>query len=371
LRELAYPIIVCGTELSGKTALCLGLFQKFQEIGLRVGYFKPIGFGLKTVEGRLVDPDTVTMKEVLSLKESLEVITPIVLGRWYLELLSDERQRLVERVVEAYGELSRGKDLVIVEGPPRPETLTCMGCDVPRLSRELDAKVLFVVKGSGDEIVEEAVLYKKFIEGGGGKFMGVIINFVPRQVIERVRGVLLPALERCGIESLGVVPDKKELSLPSVEDLVRELNAEVLAGREHLDRLVEGCLVGAMTPESALNWLRRGAGSALITGGDRTDLILTALEADMSVVVLTGNLYPSLSVLTRAEEKGIPIVLVPQDTYTTVRRLEEISGRISTTPSSLKKIRLTRDIVGEHVDWRRIVEDYAEWKRRKRGSSST
>lgn len=367
---MAYPIIICGTEFSGKTAICLGLFQKFQEIGLRVGYFKPIGFGLKTVEGRLIDPDTILMKEVMSLEEPLEIITPIVLGRWYLELLSDEPQRLVQKITEAYGELSKEKDLVIVEGPPRPEVLTCLQCDIPRLSGELGAKIVFIVKGSGDEIVEEIVLYKTFIEGGGGDLMGTIVNFVPRQLIERVKGIFLPALERCGIVSMGVVPDRKELSLPSVEDIVRELNAEVLAGREHLDRLVEGYLVGAMTPESALNWLRRGAGSALITGGDRTDLILTALEADMSVVVLTGNLYPALGVLTRAEEKGIPILLVPQDTYTTVRQLEGVSGRITSSPSSLKKIRLTRDIVGEYVDWKRIVDDYIEWRHREKPHGS-
>jgi hypothetical protein len=361
---MAYPLIISGTSFSGKTAICLGLFQKFQEMGLRVGYFKPIGVGLKTVEGRRVDPDALLMKEVMALKEPLEVITPITLGKWYLELLL-EPQQLFEKIMEAYKELSEGKDVILIEGPPRPETLSCRQCGVPHLSRELGAKVILVVKGSGDEVAEEAILYKSFIEAGGGELMGVIFNFVPRQVIERVKGVLIPALSRCNAVSMGVVPDRKELSLPTVEDVVAELNAEVLTGREYFDRMVEGVLIGAMTPESALNWLRRSSGSALITGGDRTDLILTALEADMSVIVLTGNLYPALSVLTRAKEKGTPIILVPQDTYTTVRRLEEISGRITASLSSLRKIKLTREIIGEHIDWKKIVDDYAEWKQKQ------
>jgi len=362
---MVYAVIVSGTGFSGKTAVCLGLFQKLQEMGLRVGYFKPIGIGLKTVEGRRVDPDTVLMKEVMSLKEPLEVITPITLGKWYLELLSED-SKLVEKVREAYEELRKDKDIVLIEGPPRPETLTCRQCDVPHLSKDLDAKVILVVKGSGDEVAEEAVLYKNFIEAAGGNLMGVVFNFVPRHVIERIRGVLIPAMNRCGVASLGVVPDRKELSLPTVEDIVAELNAEVLTRHLHFDNLVEGVLVGAMTPESALNWLRRSAGSAFITGGDRTDLIFTALEAEMSVIILTGNLYPAQNVLSRAEEKGVPIVLVPQDTYATVRQVEEISGRITTSPSSIKKIQLTREIVGEHVDWKRIVDDYAEWKQRKK-----
>jgi len=366
---MVYPLIVCGTAFSGKTAICLGLFQKLQEMGLRVGYFKPIGVGLKTIEEHRVDPDALLMKEIMALKEPLEVITPIVLGRWYLDLLS-EPPLLFEKIMGAYKELSEGKDIVLIEGPPKPETLTCRQCDVSNLSRELGAKVILVVKGSGDEVAEEAILYKHFIEASGGELMGVIFNFVPRQVIERVKGVLLPALNRCNAASMGVVPDRRELSLPTVEDVVTELNAEVLTGREHFDRLVEGVLVGAMTPESALNWLRRSAGSALVTGGDRTDLILTALEADMSVIILTGNLYPALSVLTRAKEKGMPIILVPQDTYTTVRHLEEISGRITASLSSQKKIRLTREIVGEHVDLKRIMDDYTKWKQGEAASGA-
>jgi len=368
---MTYPLIVCGTEFAGKTAICMGLLQKLREIGLRVGYFKPIGVGLKTLGGRRVDPDTALMKEAAALEDPVELITPITLGKRYLELLSDPEQKTMEKIKEAYSHLCKDKDIVIIEGPPRPEMLTCSQCNVAHLSSELGAKVILVVKGSGDEIAEQAVLYKKFIEDCGGDFMGVIMNFVPRQLIERVRGILIPAIERCGAISLGVVPDRKELSQPTIRDVASELEAEVLTCTKHLDKLVEGYLIGAMTPESALSWLRRSAGSALITGGDRTDLLLTALETDISAVILTGNIYPALSVLTRSEEKGIPIILVSQDTFTTTRQLEEMEGKITASPSSMNKIRLTRDIVSEYVDWKRIIDDYVERKAREKSSCAS
>lgn len=44
------------TSFSGKTALILGLYGKFQEMGLRVGYFKPVSQGLKMVDGLLATP---------------------------------------------------------------------------------------------------------------------------------------------------------------------------------------------------------------------------------------------------------------------------------------------------------------------------
>ena len=132
--------------------------------------------------------------------------------------------------------------------------------------------------------------------------------------------------------------------------------------------LVDGYIIGAMTPESAMSWLRRSVGRAMITGGDRTDLILMALETKPSAVILTGNIYPSARVLTTAEEKFIPLLLVPDDTYTTVTKLEMLNGRIVPSPTSTRKIQLARQIIGEYVDFKRIIDEYVSWKDARSGS---
>jgi BioD-like phosphotransacetylase family protein len=156
------------------------------------------------------------------------------------------------------------------------------------------------------------------------------------------------------------VPDNRELTLPTVQEVVETLDAEILTMRDRLEGLVDGFLIGAMSPESAMSWLRRSIRRALITGGDRTDLILMALETKPSAVILTGNLYPPVGVLTKAEEKGVPVLLVPDDTYTTVMKLEMLEGRIIPSPTSTRKIQLTRQIVGEFVDWRKILGDFVD-----------
>lgn len=300
---MVYSIYVSGTGYSGKTALCLGLFGKFQEMGFRVGYFKPVGQGQKMVEGKLRDLDVILMKEVMDLSE---------------------------------------------------------------LAKEFQAKVLLSVKGSDDDVAERAILYRDYMNWKGAELLGVVLNFVPYEQLERMRGVVSSVLERCGLEVLGVVPDHRELTNPTVVDLVDILGAEVLAGKDDLETLIEGYLVGAMSPESAMSWFRRSVGGALITGGDRTDLILTALETKPSAIVLTGNIYPSVQVLSAAEAKNIPVLLVPYDTYTTVTRLDLLEGRIVPSPTSTKKIQLTRQIIGEYVDWKRIINEYVDWKQNKR-----
>jgi BioD-like phosphotransacetylase family protein len=47
------------------------------------------------------------------------------------------------------------------------------------------------------------------------------------------------------------------------------------------------------------------------------------------------------------------VLLVPYDTYTTVREIANLSGRIK--PWETKKIELAKNLVHEYVDWRSIV----------------
>jgi BioD-like phosphotransacetylase family protein len=357
---MVYAIYVSGSGFSGKTALSLGLFYKFQEVGLKVGYFKPVGQGHKIVDGKLRDQDTILMKDVLELEESLDDLCPVVLGIRYLNQIRNRCYETRAVILEAYNRIKEDKDVIIVESSTRPELLTCCGLDVPSLARELGAKIIFSVKGNNDDIVESAILYRDYATWKGAEMMGVILNFVPYQQLERMKGVVAPVLERCDIEILGIVPDQSELTQPFVYDLVEVLGAEVLAGKNYLDNQVDGFLVGAMSPESAISWFRRSIGGALITGGDRTDLIVTALETKPSAIILTGNIYPSVQVLASADEKKIPILLVPSDTYTTVTRLELLEGRMVSSPASSKKIQLTRKIVNDYINWKKILEDYEQ-----------
>jgi len=253
---LVYSIYITGTKFSGKTALCLGLMQRFSEMGFRVGYFKPVGIGLKEVEGEPRDPDVYLMREILGLREPLEVITPVVLGRRYLDEM-DSCEEIERRILKAYEEVSGDKDLLLIESPPDPELLICCGLDVPSLAERFEAKVIFSVRGVEDEVAEKVILYKQFFEARGVELLGAVINFVPLQQLERMKGVVSQILKRCGVEVLGVVPDKRELTMNTVEELRDILEAEVLAGRDQLDKLVDGYLVGAMTPESG-----RGGASA-------------------------------------------------------------------------------------------------------------
>jgi BioD-like phosphotransacetylase family protein len=98
---------------------CLGLALTLRENGLKVGYFKPVGWEMvRDPDGRKVDEDAQLMKEVLNLSIPLEVISPIILGTRFLEESSKIDPKTSEKkVLQAYEKASDDMDVMIVEGP--------------------------------------------------------------------------------------------------------------------------------------------------------------------------------------------------------------------------------------------------------------
>jgi BioD-like phosphotransacetylase family protein len=165
--------------------------------------------------------------------------------------------------------------------------------------------------------------------------------------------VIKPFIEKHGIKVLGLIPEDKNLSAPTAREICDFIGGRVLAGKDGLDKMIEAILIGAMTPDSAAKYFRRVTNELVITGGDRTDIILTALETDVSAIVLTGNLHPSAKVLPKADELKVPLILVPYDTYTTLQYIQKIIGKIK--PRDSRRISTAVNLVREHVDWRQLI----------------
>jgi BioD-like phosphotransacetylase family protein len=188
----------------------------------------------------------------------------------------------------------------------------------------LDARVLAIVRYDTCRCIDTASGLRTLY---GDRLLGVVINAVPRPQMRFVREVACPLLEKRGIPVLAVLPEERLLSSVSVRELVDQLGGETLCCQEGLDDLVEYLMVGAMTAESAITYFRRRPNKAVITGGDRTDVMFAALETSTQVLILTGNRSPIPEVLARAREVRVPIVVVEADTLTAVRSAEQIFGR--------------------------------------------
>jgi len=352
------PIYLVSTEeLSGKSAITIALASILTERGLKVGYLKPIGISSSLTYGReFHDEDVEIMKHILKLEYAEDVICPILLkGDEFLEdfAVSSNTEVFMEKIRDAYKKISEEFDVVLIESPHNFMIGSFIGCPAPKVARELNADVILIEKAENDFTVDNILQAQDNYIRWGTRLSGVILNRTPKDRIERFKGIIKQFIEKHGISVLGIIPDDRMLRALTAREICDFIGGRVLAGKDGLDNIIEEILVGAMTPESAIKYFRRALNEVVITGGDRTDIILTALEAGVSAIILTGNLYPSVKVLPKADQLKVPLILVPYDTYTTLQYVQRVIGRIK--PKDIRRINAVIDLVKAHVNLEKIL----------------
>ena len=106
---------------------------------------------------------------------------------------------------------------------------------------------------------------------------------------------------------LGVIPYYKELPYFSVSYLADRLFAKIITGEENLNRTVKNIFIGSMSVGAALkNPLFQEESKVVITSGDRSDMIVAALESKAAAVILTNNILPPSNLIAKAAETGDP-----------------------------------------------------------------
>jgi len=343
-------LYIMGTAGSGKTSVAVGLALKLRQEGYRVAYFKPVGStsGI-TSQG---DEDAMLMKQVLQMEHPLETIVPYIAGPAYLSGYKHSCVS-VKTIRQAYETVADGMDLVIIGGASFPHIMGCLGLDAVSLAMELQAAPLFIIRIKSDYSLDMAIFFNSYLECKGISPLGNIFHNVPHSLLAKTEGIYRPILEERGYRILGIIPQNPQITSPTVKEYVEVLGGEILAGKENLDRVVEDVVIGAMTIESALGYLRRTANKAVITGGDRSEIALSALETSTSAIILTGGLYPNTKVIARADEKGTPLILVYYDTYTTIEKMSEVTRRIKATDQQF--IHIAVENIEKHCDWRNII----------------
>lgn len=341
-------------ESFGKTALCVGLAKEFAARGLKVGYFKPLGVATCKFEGKNADEDALLFKNMLKIEASIWDINPILLGYRYLETYSSLSARELDgKISRAYKKASKGVEVMIVESVRELSLGAALGLSVPKLARKLNAGIILVSSRREDRVVDEVINAYSNLVSAQSKVLGVVFNNIPSHLINRAKGVFKEALEANGVPLLGVIPESIQLTAPTVEEVASTLGGDVLCAEEGLSKRVETYMVGAMAAEAAVKNFRRAREKAVITSGDRPEIALAALETDTSLLILTDNIYPEARLRAKAEEKGVPIILVPYDAYTTINKLSELVGRIKAGDE--RRIKIAHRLVAENVDLQAIT----------------
>jgi BioD-like phosphotransacetylase family protein len=313
---------------SGKTALCLALGKQLQADGFKIGYLKPVSTQpWRTPDGKLADEDAAFVESVLGLGADPPSLSSIIVTHSLLRAFmagssKHEPRNQIQKEVQS---AAKGKDVLLLEGSECLRRGFALGLSDPQVAAMLETTVLVMIKYTGSlPLIDDTLVAHSYLDD---RLLGVILNQIPEDAIPFVEEEARPFLEKQGVRVLGVLPHMPRLTAISVGELKDRLGAEFLTKEADLDTLVEAFTVGAMTAEAALKRFRRTKNKAVITGGDRTDIQLAALETSTELLILTGNLHPSPLIIQQAEMLNVPILLVQGSTMETVDIVERAYGK--------------------------------------------
>ena len=339
-------VISSSRESAGKTSIIVGLAKA---MGKTYGYIKPFGDRLLYRKKRLWDYDAALVTQVLGLHENPEDIT-IGFEHSKLRYMYDE-VRIGEKVKELVANTSKNKDLLFVEGGKDLSYGVSVHLDAVSLAQNIGGKLIVVVSGNDDSIVDDIMFIKNYVRLGNADFRGVIINKV--HDLEDFNATYLPAVEKTGVKVLGIVPMQPDLKNFTVGYLSECLFAKVIAGEAGLNNVVKTIFVGAMSTNEAMrNPLFNKENRLVVTSGDRSDMVLAALDKSTIGILLTNNILPPSNIISKASEMNIPLLLVPSDTYQVARQIDAMEPLL--TRDNTENINLLTELIKKNVKIKEI-----------------
>ncbi len=353
--------IAATRQNDGKTTVSLGLMAALQKIYPRIGYIKPVGQRFVEIAEYKIDEDTVLMDSVYKLNCPLVDMSPIAVEpdftRKYLE--SANYDALAKKIQKAFDRVAWEKEFVLCEGSGHAGVGSVFDLSNAQVAKILGAKVVIVTRGGIGKPIDEVALNQALFEKAGVEIIGVIINKVTTDKIDYIADFARRGLKRRGLELLGVVPHHTILSRPTLRSILEELQAETLNASKELNNLVEDVVVGAMSANNAVQFFQPGV--LVITPGDREDLILAAAatlcgndDHTLAGMVLTGNLRPGENVMKVIRGMNFPVLLAKEDSYEIASKVHDLI--VKTRPDDLEKISVIRDLIGRHVDVKKILQ---------------
>jgi len=325
---------------------------------------KPVGQETVTLDQMSIDKDSYLIGEVFHSRKRIKDMSPVTVGRGYTEkyILNPQKELLQGQILKSFQTLKKGKGAIIVEGTGHAGVGSVIDCSNADVAALLSSKVIIVSQGGIGRSIDEIMLNKALFDMRNVPVLGVIVNKVRLDKLEKIKDVVGRGLQRKGIKLLGVIPEIALLSAPTVGQVKERLNLKVFSGGDNLNARVYETIVAAMEPYNMINHLRDGA--LVITSGDRVDNILVAVSSyllqqgkhiKVSALILTGGLTPDPKIAGLLKDSRIPVLYSESDTYTIAAAIESLICKIQKTDKD--KIKEAVRLVKNHVDIDMILDN--------------
>ncbi|MTH14512.1 phosphate acetyltransferase [Flavobacterium sp. LC2016-01] len=329
--------IATSDHNSGKSIITLGLMSILLGKTAKVGYFRPIVEDF--VDGEQ-DNHIETVLSHFNLDIKFEDAYAITKSKLIKKKNKGKIGEVLDLIIEKYKKLEERFDFVLVEGTSFTGEGTSIELDLNVLiAKNLGIPTIIIGSGVGktlEELVDSLYLVYDSFKVKEVEVLSVFANKVQPENIKLVTKSLQKSLPPNVL--VNTIPLISSLNNPTMQEIVNELGAKVLFGENYLNNEIGHYSVGAMQLHNYLVHLHNNA--LVITPGDRSDIILGALQANESAnyptisgIILTGNIVPEESILKLIEGLSaiVPIIAVDGGTYNITNKIGSIKSEIYAT----------------------------------------
>lgn len=363
---MSKSIYIATTEPnSGKSLLSLGILRMMLTKSSRVGYFRPI---INDKDGSGIDHHTKTAIDFFELDLKYQDSYAYEQKEVLQLLAQDKIDVVLNTVIEKYKKLEAQFDYVLVEGSDFSGERSFTELDINlNIAKNLGIPAMIVASGIGKNAQDFTdslfITYQSFIEKEVD-VIGIVANKVTREDLEIVTEKLHHKIPSS--VQISIIPKIDFLNNPTVKEVTETLNGKVLFGDVFLDNTIGNFTTGAMQLRNYLVHLEED--TLVITPGDRADIILGALQANVSSnypkvagIILTGGLMPEESILKLIEgvQSTVPVVSVDGNTFSVANKVGAVKSKIYATNE--KKILMALDIFDTYVNSELLAESLTSY----------
>ncbi len=350
---------------SGKSLVVLGLMRMLLGKTAKVGYFRPI---IEDIKGGEMDNHINTVVSYFEIdinyKKTFAYTRSEVLDLYNKGKSGD----VIDEIIKKYKYLEEKFDIVLVEGTDFSHENSSLELDINMLiSKNLGIPVIIVSQGDGkplNDIVDNVQLahdtFKEEVD-----VLSIMTNKIDPDDVDTLKA-MLKARINSGTD-VTVIPKIKSLASSTIKEIAKNLNGTILFGEDMVNNQVENISVASMQLRNYLTHLRDN--SLVITAGDRADIILGSLQANLSKnypkisgIILTGGLMPEDSILKVIEglTSVVPIINVKGGTFSVTNSIGNIRSRIYA--ENIEKIETSIATFEKHVDTDKLSNDLITFK---------
>ncbi|WP_299801163.1 phosphate acetyltransferase [uncultured Maribacter sp.] len=326
--------IVTTEPNSGKSIVSLGLMQLLLGRTAKVGYFRPI---IDDVPNGKTDNHIDTVLSYFNVDMKPEEAYAYTRSQVVQLKNQDKDDEIVGHIIHKYKTIENKFDFVLVEGTDFSGEGAIIEWDINVLiAKNLGIPAVILASGKNktlDELVGNLYMAYDSFKEKGVEVLLIVANKVQPENVTIVSNGLKEKLPDDIL--VGTIPVNNVLGSPTLKEIAQELDAKVLFGAGYINNQVGSFSVGAMQLRNYITHLKDD--SLVITPGDRADIILGALQANISTnypslsgIVLTGGLLPEDSIIKLIEGLSdiIPILSVARGTFYVTNKIGTIRPRI-------------------------------------------